>query len=70
MAVSYNKLWKLLIDRKMSKAELRKMVGAAPNTMTKMYKDELVSMDLLDRICDALNVDYGDIVSHVGKETE
>lgn len=68
MAVSYNKLWKLLIDRKMSKAELRKMVGAAPNTMTKMYKDELVSMDLLDRICSALDVDYGDIVTHIKED--
>lgn len=68
MAVSYNKLWKLLIDRKMSKAELRKMVGAAPNTMTKMYKDELVSMDLLDRICNALDVDFGDIVTHIKED--
>ena len=40
MKVSYNKLWKLLIDRKMSKADLRKAVEMSPNTMTKMRRDE------------------------------
>ena len=44
MAISYNKLWKILIDRKMSNAELRKAAGLAPNTMTKLRRDEPVAM--------------------------
>ena len=40
MAVSYNRLWKLLVDRKMSKADLRKQAAIAPNTMTKLRRDE------------------------------
>lgn len=42
MAVSYNKLWKLLVDKKMSKADLRKAANVAPNTMTKLRRDEPV----------------------------
>ena len=44
MAISYNKLWKLLIDRKMSKADLRRAARIAPNTMTKLNRDEEVTM--------------------------
>ena len=40
MAISYNKLWKLLVDKKMSKADLRKAAGIAPNTMTRLRRDE------------------------------
>ena len=62
MAVSYNKLWKLLIDRKMSKADLRRAAGIAPNTMTKLNRDEEVTLETLGKICAALSVDIGDIV--------
>ncbi len=65
MAVCYNKLWKLLIDKRISIAELRKTAFISPNTMTKMRKDEMVSLGVLDRICDVLNADYGEIVEHV-----
>lgn len=70
MAVRYNKLWKVLIDRKMSKADLRKLADISANTMTKMRKDEFVALAILDRICEALGVDYSDIIEHVegGKE--
>ena len=50
MAVSYNRLWKLLIDKKMSKADLRKQVGLAPNTMTKLRRDEPVAMGVRTKI--------------------
>ena len=70
MAVRYNKLWKILIDRNMSKAELRKTAVIAPNTMTKLRRDEFVAMPILDRICATLNVDYGDIVEHVESNAE
>lgn len=62
MAISYNKLWKLLIDKKMSKADLRRAAGIAPNTMTKLNRDEEVSMTVLIKVCKALNVDIGEIM--------
>lgn len=65
MAVRYNKLWKLLIDRKMSASDLRKAAEIAPNTMTKLRRDEVVALPILGRICDVLDVDYGDIMEHV-----
>ena len=70
MAVQYNKLWKLLVDRKMSKADLRRLAEIAPNTMTKLRRDEMVALPILDRICDSLGVDYGDIIEHVKEEGE
>ena len=65
MAVSYNKLWKLLIDRKMSKADLRRAANIAPNTMTKLRRDEAVSLAILGRICAVLGVNIGDIMDFV-----
>lgn len=62
MVISYNKLWKLLIDRKMSKADLRRATGIAPNTMTKMNRDEEVTLEILGKICGVLNVNVGEIV--------
>ena len=62
MAISYNKLWKLLIDKKMSKADLRRAAGIAPNTMTKLRRDEEVSMAVLIKICTALKANIGDIM--------
>ena len=61
--IRYNKLWKLLVDKKMSKCDLRKAVGVAPNTLTKLRRDEEVSMAILIRICEHLDCDIGDIVS-------
>ena len=65
MAVSYNKLWKLLVDKKMSKSDLRKKAEIAPNTMTKLRRDEEVSLTILSKICKTLHVDFGDIVEYV-----
>ena len=65
MAISYNKLWKLLIDRKMSKADLRRAAGIAPNTMTKLNRDEEVTMETLAKICQVLGTNIGDIVDIV-----
>ena len=64
MAVSYNKLWKLLVDKKMSKSDLRKKAEIAPNTMTKLRRDEEVSLTILSKICKTLNADFGDIVEY------
>ena len=64
MSISYNKLWKLLIDKKMSASELRKIAEIAPNTMTRMRKDQDVSLAVLRRICDWLECDFGEIIEY------
>ena len=68
MAVSYNKLWKLLVDRKMSKADLRKAAGIAPNTMTRLRRDEEVTLTVLNKICKTLDVDIGDIMEFLPED--
>ena len=70
MAISYNKLWKLLVDKKMSKADLRRAAGVAPNTMTKLRRDEEVSMAVLVKICTALNANIGDIMDLIPEEVQ
>ena len=68
MAVSYKRLWKLLVDKEMSKSDLRKKAEIAPNTMTKLRRDEPVNLAILGRICDVLNCDYGDLMQYVPEE--
>jgi DNA-binding Xre family transcriptional regulator len=70
MAVSYNKLWKLLVDKKMSKADLRKAADVAPNTTTKLRRDEPVTLAILGKICNVLECDYGDIMTYVPDRNE
>lgn len=70
MAISYNKLWKLLVDKKMSKADLRKAAGIAPNTMTRLRRDEEVTLAVLNKICMTLDVDIGDIMEFLPEESE
>ena len=65
MAVNYNKIWKLLIDKKMNKSELREAVKTSPNTIAKLGKNEQVSLDVLIRICKVLECDIGDIMEIV-----
>ncbi len=62
MVYSYNKLWKMLIDRKITKTEMRKQAGITTNMLAKMGKDEPVSMETLAKICVALNCTLDDIV--------
>ena len=62
MAVSYKKLWKLLIDKDMKKEELRVAAGISTNTMAKLGKNENVTTDVLVKICTALNCDISDIM--------
>ena len=70
MAISYNKLWKLLVDKKMSKADLRKAAGIAPNTMTRLRRDEEVTLAVLNKICMTLDVDIGDIMEFLPEDEE
>lgn len=68
MAISYNKLWKLLVDKKMNKADLRKAAGIAPNTMTRLRRDEEVTLSVLNRICVVLDVNIGDVMEFTNDE--
>ena len=68
--VSYKPLYRLLVERDMSKADLMKASKISPNTMTKIRRNEEVSMTILNKICAALQVSYGDIVEYVPKESE
>ena len=69
MAISYNKLWKLLVDKKMSKADLRKAAGIAPNTMTRLRRDEEVTLTVLHKICSTLEVNIGDIMEFLPEKS-
>lgn len=67
ISFSYTKLWKLLIDKKMLKKDLMDKTGINSSTMAKLGKDMPVSMDVLGRICDALDCNVGDIVDFIKK---
>ena len=69
MAVCYNKLWKLLIDRKMKKKDLIEQTGISRTTIAKMGRDENVSTEVLSKICGALRVDVGDIMEMIPDNT-
>lgn len=68
MGVSYRKLFKLLIDRKMKKKDLMEAACISPSSMAKLGRDETVSLDVLIKICFALGVDFGDIMEVVSEE--
>ena len=70
MRISYNKLWKILIDKKMNKSDLRELTKMGPNTMAKLGRDETISMDVLLRICEALKCDVGDIMEVLPDEDD
>lgn len=63
MAVTYTKLWKLLLDKKMKRTDLKEIAGISSSTLAKLGKDEYVSLESLDRICIALNCDITEIFS-------
>lgn len=64
MSVSYNGLWKLLIDHNMKKIDLIERVGISSSTLAKMSKGEVVSLSILEKICEELDCDFGDLVSY------
>ncbi len=63
MSISYNGLWKMLIDRNMQKKDLLRDLSISSATIAKMGKGESVSLEVLERICKHLNCDIGDVVS-------
>ena len=67
MNISYNGLWKILIDHEMKKTDLISEVGISSSTLAKMSKGEVVSMEILIKICAYFDFDFGDIVSYSKK---
>lgn len=65
--VDYKKLWILLLEKKITKPQFRTKLGLSSATMTKLNKNELVSMEIIIRICKMLDCDIGDIVEVVSK---
>jgi putative transcriptional regulator len=65
MGFSYDPLWKLLIDKKMTKEGLRLMIETSPATIAKMGKGEKVSLDVIDRICSKLECKIEDVIEHI-----
>ena len=62
MVVTYDKLWKLLIDKKMNRTKLKNLSGVSFNVLAKMSRNEFVSMESLSKICDSLNCDISKIM--------
>ncbi len=67
MKISYKKLWMLLIEKEITKPQLRKDLNLATGTMSKLNKGEDVALSVLLRICEYLNCDIGDICEAVPK---
>lgn len=64
MGVSYNKLWKLLIDKNIKKVELRDRIKIGTTTLSKLSHNQRVSMEVLEKICEELDCDFSDIVDY------
>lgn len=70
MAVSYDKLWKLLIDKKMNRTALKNLAGISFNVLAKMNRSEFVSLESLYKICNVLGCDIGDIMEFDKNEND
>lgn len=62
MSVCYDKLWKILVDKRMNRTELKDKAGISFNVLAKMGKEEPVSLESLYKICKSLNCNIGDII--------
>ena len=70
MCMDYSKLWKLLIDKKMNKSQLREMAHISTNAVAKLGKNEPVAMETLDKICKVFNCEICDLLEYVPEEGE
>ncbi len=68
MAVSYNKLWKLLIDKKYEKMDLKEAAGIGSTTLSKLSKNQPVSMEVIMKLCGVLGCNVGDIMDVIEKQ--
>ena len=67
MSLSYNKLWKLLIDKDMTKKKLMQATGISKSTMDRMGRGEPVSMNIINRICNYFECDVGTVIEHIAE---
>lgn len=70
MAFTYKPLWKLLIDKDMTKKELMQKAGISKSTVDKMGRGEIVSLDIIDRICNYFDCSMEEVVEHTNQEKE
>lgn len=70
MAFTYKPLWKLLIDKDMTKKELMQKADISKSTVDKMGRCEIVSLDIIDRICNYFDCSIEDVVEHINQEKE
>jgi putative transcriptional regulator len=70
MPFSFDPLWKKLIDKKMTKEDLRISIETSPATIAKMGRDENISLDVIDRICNKLECRVEDVIEHIGELEE
>ena len=70
MRINYNRLWKLLIDKGLNKTKLTTIAGITTNAVAKMGKNESVQLEVLAKICDALNSTMDDIVEFIPEEND
>jgi DNA-binding Xre family transcriptional regulator len=67
MSFSYKPLWRILLEKDMTKTELRELLGLSSSTLAKMGKDEYVSLEIIDKICGHFGVQPNDIMEHKGE---
>ena len=70
MAVCYNRLWKLLIDKNLKKTDLKHLSGISSNVLAKLGKNESVAIDSLEKLCVSLDCNIEDIMEFVSEETD
>lgn len=70
MAVSYNKFWKMLIDKKIKAAEIQRLAGVSGNILTRMRRDEYISIESIEKICNVLHCGVADILDFVPIEEQ
>ena len=70
MQVDYKKLWIMLIEKRMTKADLRRAADLSPATLTKLNQNKFISMEILVRLCGVLDCDIGDLVSAVKNDND
>lgn len=68
MAISYNRLWKLLIDKNITKIDLKNITGMNSVTLANMEKDRYVSLRMIDKICDELDCYVNDVIEYIADE--
>jgi len=68
MAISYDKLWKKLIDKKMNKTQLKESAGISTNVVAKLGKNESVTLESMEKICKTLHCNIGDVVEFVSND--